>query len=53
MKMQKYVPMEKDCTDSWIILVWRPFTRYDHIMGVDTKKLDDDGNDIIIPEVLF
>ncbi len=21
--------------------------------GVDTKKVDDDGNDIIIPEVLF
>ncbi len=48
MKMQKYVQWKTDCTDSC------DYSCMDHLKGmtshgVDTKKVDDDGNDIIIP----
>ncbi len=48
MKMQKICQWKKDCTDSC------DYSCMDHLKGmtyhgVDTKKVDDDGNDIIIP----
>ncbi len=48
MKMQEICQWKKDCTDSC------DYSCMDHLKGmtyhgVDTKKVDDDGNDIIIP----